>query len=522
MDMFRKIFAMLVISSFVWGCIGINDSDDSTILSVSETEILVQAEFTSENDKCKTVVIRSNRSWFAHLDDVDHPIDPADPDAKVKWGTLSVNHHQNLTNTIDETQVQIIFNENYSADRVNGLLNIYCEGKIMQSIPVTQEGLDFRIMAQAQSDFAQCDADTVAVSVDCNTSWTARVSEESTANVTIDCNKGFRNGSLNVIFDENFSETEDKTAKVIFSAKNCEDYVLTITQNKAVPYFFVLPEYDGKVLSGETSASVKIRSNSAWSAEVVESQLEDFVIVNPSGEKGTSLAQDVKVTFKANPENDPFTIKKTKIKFNVQGVLEPVEYVFSQRGCFVVSFDDVKAFSPEIPNTLVSASGQPSNMSRPGRVNTDVDVFSYKSGDLSVNVELSQYIRYDSAKTALYVMGAGKYPYIKISGIDGLTIKEVSLGCSRADAAYAFFAGNIVADDHLLESKTTVEYSPYLEQVNWTSAADGSLYYIDFDLSSASIDQGRGCTIRTSSKNGASDTVNKTKMYVETITFKYL
>jgi hypothetical protein len=161
-------------------------------------------------------------------------------------------------------------------------------------------------------------------------------------------------------------------------------------------------------------------------------------------------------------------------------------------------------------------------MSRPGRVNTDVDVFSYKSGDLSVNVELSQYIRYDSAKTALYVMGAGKYPYIKISGIDGLTIKEVSLGCSRADAAYAFFAGNIVADDHVLESKTTMEYSPYLEQVNWTSAADGSLYYIDFDLSSASIDQGRGCTIRTSSKNGASDTVNKTKMYVETITFKYL
>ena len=513
---------MLLMISLVWGCIGINGSKDEPVLTVSETEIVVQAEFTSEEDSVKTVLIRSNRSWFAHLDDLDHPVDPADPDATVRWGSLSVDHHQNLTNTVDETPVRITFNENYSPNAVNGVLNIYCEGKIMQSISLKQEGLRFHIQAQARSEVAQCDADTVAVMVDCNTSWTARVSDESTAQVSIDIDKGYREGVLNVMFGENFSETEDKQAKIIFSAKNCEDYVLTIAQNKAVPYLFVLPEYDGRVLSGENSASLKIRSNAAWSAEVVESQLEDFTIVNPSGDKGTSLPQDVNVTFKANPENDPFSVRTAKIRFNVPGVQEPVEYIFSQRGCFVVSFDDVKAFSPEIPNTLVSASGQPSNMSRPDRINTDVDVFRYTAGKISVDVELSQYIRYDSPKTALYVMGAGKYPHIKISGIEGLTIGEVSLGCSRADAAYAFFAGNVVADDHVLSSKTTTEYTEYIEQETWTAATDGSLHYIDFDLSASSIEEGRGCTIRTSTKNGSADTVNKTKMYVETITFKYL
>ena len=192
----------------------------------------------------------------------------------------------------------------------------------------------------------------------------------------------------------------------------------------------------------------------------------------------------------------------------------------------------MSSFSPEIPNTLNKGNTHPdpdnynNNICRPGRVNTYVDMFMYTSVNYSVDVELSQYIMFETSKSALYVIGAGKYPYIKVSGIEGLTIEEVSLGCSRADAGCVYFAGNVVADDHILANagKTTTEYTEYLSQVTWTPATDGSLHYIDFDLSEKGVPvgEGRGCTIRTSTKNGSGDMVNKTKMYVKTITFKYL
>ena len=532
MTMIKNIFIALTSACLLYACIGTDVSENKADMSSDVAEITVQAEFEADGDNVRTVVIRSNRSWFAHLDDLDHPIDSSDPQARVNWATLSVERHQNLTNTVDETEVVITFNENFSSEAINGVLNIWCEGKIVKSIPVTQKGRLYRVSAHTDIVQAKCDSDIVSVTVDCNTKWTARISAESTADVRLDVESGTGEGTLNVIFGENFSQTEEKTAEIIFSAKNCEDYALTISQGRAVPYVYILPEYDGRVLGGENQASIRIRSNADWTAEVVDSDFEDFTIVNQSGAKGTSEPQEVNVTFKANDSGDPKNIKTARIRFTAHGIDKPVEYVFRQRGTFVVSFEDMSAFGPEIPNTLNKGNTHPdpdnfnNNLCRPDRVNTDVDVFKYTSGNYSVDVELSQYIMYETSKSALYVIGAGKYPYIKVAGIEGLTIEEVSLGCSRTDAGYVYFAGNVVADDHILENagKTTIEYTEYLPQVTWTSATDGSLHYIDFDLSEKGVpvEEGRGCTIRTSSKNGTTDTVNKTKMYVKTITFKYL
>ena len=207
---------------------------------------------------------------------------------------------------------------------------------------------------------------------------------------------------------------------------------------------------------------------------------------------------------------------------------EPVVYEFRQRGSLVVSFEDMSAFTPEIPNSLVSASGQPSNMSRPGRINTYVDVFKFtscakypdKDEYISVDLEMSQYIRYDSPTSSLYVMGAGKLPHIKFSGIEGLTIEKMTMACTGA----GWFSGNIVSEDHVLSSKTTPEYTEYITQVSWDAPSAGGLYSVGFDLSEKglAIGEGQGCTLRTSDKNGTNDTSKKTKMYIKTITFKYL
>ena len=528
MTMIKNIFIALTSACLLYACIGTDVSENKADMSSDVAEITVQAEFEADGDNVRTVVIRSNRSWFAHLDDLDHPIDSSDPQARVNWATLSVERHQNLTNTVDETEVVITFNENFSSEAINGVLNIWCEGKIMKAIQITQTGRVYHVSAHADVESAKCDADVVSVSVESNTKWTARVSETSTADVSLETSSGSGSGTLNVIFGENFSQTENKIAEIVFSAKGCEDYVLTIAQSRAVPYVYVLPEYDGRVLSGEGRATLKIRSNADWSAEVVESELENFLIVNPNGQQGTSESQDVSVTFDPNDSGNPFTVKTAKIRFTAEGMDEPVMYEFRQRGCLVVSFEDMSAFTPEIPNSLVSASGQPSNMSRPGRINTDVDVFKFTSGAkypdkdeyISVDLEMSQYIRYDSPTSSLYVMGAGKLPHIKFSGIEGLTIEKMTMACTGA----GWFSGNIVSEDHVLSSKTTPEYTEYITQVSWDAPSAGGLYSVGFDLSEKglAIGEGQGCTLRTSDKNGTNDTSKKTKMYIKTITFKYL
>ena len=527
MTMIKNIFIALTSACLLYACIGTDVSENKADISSEVAEITVQAEFDADGDNVRTVVIRSNRSWFAHLDDLDHPIDPSDPQARVNWATLSVERHQNLTNTIDQTEIVITFNENFSPVAINGVLNIWCEGEIMKSIPIVQTARVYHVSAHTDVENAKCDSDVVSVSVESNTKWTARVSENSTAEVQLETASGNGSGTLNVIFGENFSQTEDKSAEIVFSAKGCEDYVLTISQSRAVPYVYVLPEYDGRVLSGESRATLKIRSNADWTAEVVESELDDFTILNTSGQKGTSEPQEVSVSFTPNNTGDPFTVKTAKIRFASEGMDEPVVYEFKQRGCFVVDFSQVRdAEGQMIPSTLNSGNTHPepdkynNNLCRPGRVNTDVDAFIYTSANITIDLEMSQYIRYDAETSSLYVMGAGKLPHIKFSGIEGLTIKAMTMACTGA----GWFSGNIVSEDHVLAGKNTPEYTEYITQESWDAPSDGGLHYIDFDLSEKglAILEGQGCTLRTSEKNGNNDTSKKTKMYIKTITFKYL
>ena len=526
--MIRKTLLLLSASILLIGCTGVYGPEGDSLLSVDTDTIDLEAEFVSGTDTTITLLISSNRSWFAHLDDLNHPVDPADPESHVRWGKLSVDYHSNLTNTTDRTLLLITVDRNYSYSQINGVLNIWSEGEVRKSIPIVQQGAVYHVSATAESEIADCDSDTVKVEVDCNIWWNVRIAEESTADVRLDVSSGTDKGCFNVIFGENASVTEEKTAKIIVSAANCPDAEVEIRQNRNIPYIYMLPESECRVVSGERRAAVMIKANCSWTAEVLSSELDGFSIVNPSGE-GTSSSQKVEFAFNPNQSEDPFDVKTATIRFTGAGVEEPFDVTLSQRGVLVVSFEDASAFEPEIPNSLNSGNTHPdpenfnNNLSRPGRVNTDVDPFVYRSGDITMNIEMSQYIRYDDSRTALYIMGAGKLPHIKFSGVEGLTLRKVTLGCVAKDEGAVHFAGNIVADDHELASKTTVEYTDYITQMKWPTVTDGSLHYIDFDLSEKGVivEEGRGCTLRTSSANNISNE-NCTKMYIKTVTLKYL
>jgi hypothetical protein len=104
----------------------------------------------------------------------------------VEWGTIDVQDHFNITGLEDEVLITITFNRNYSEDRINGVLDFYSEGRKFYSLPIEQEGAVYRLDCTPDKQKANCNGDVINIAVDCNTSWTAKVSTESTAGVVID------------------------------------------------------------------------------------------------------------------------------------------------------------------------------------------------------------------------------------------------------------------------------------------------------------------------------------------------
>ena len=508
-----ELAALLLMGS----CIADAVQDKEARTAADLDSIEVDAEFVpgGAGNEIK-VVIRSNRSWFAHLNDLDNPVDPSDPDASVPWATLSTDHHSNLTNTADETEITISFERNYSRTGINGVLNIYSEGDIAASVPIFQKGAVWHLSASASRDVAQCDEDKIAVNVDCNTAWTVRLDEATTALATVDVTEGFDPGTVNVVFGENFSMDQEKKAVLVFSAEDCEPVRVEIRQNRAVPYIYIMEDNDPSVLAGEKTASMFIRSNTSWTAEVAQSSLEDFSIVNASGSAGTQGPQEVKVKFTPNPAGDPSQIESATIRFTASGVQEPVDYTFTQRGVLLIDFSDIESFTPEIPVEYTGAG------IRPGKTKDDIDTFVFNNGVRECSVVLTQYMRRitNTGGTWLYIIGAGIRPYIKFPGIEGLTLKKMTtVWRSFSDATQiCAFAGNVLSDDH--PEKTAVELTEYVNNISWSGSSQPKV--IDFDLSQTgqTLEPGRGCVLRFSHANAAGN-IDRTRAYLVNVQLKY-
>ena len=511
----QNALLLLLALAGLTGCLEGRLAEKEAVVETDGTGVVAQAEFAagSREDE-RLVVIRSNRSWFAHLNDLDNPVDPADPEASVPWGTLSTDHHVNLTNTTEETPVTIRFQRNYSQARINGILNIYSEGKIAASIPVVQEGAVYHLGADAVKSVAQCDADELVIRVDCNTAWTAQVASGSTAQVTLDTETGFDPGEVRVRFAENFS-LSDKSADIVFSAQDCPDVTVHLTQNKAVPYLYVVEDADPRILGGATEASVRIRTNTDWTAEVLSSELDGFSIENASGASGISAPQTVNVRFEANPATDPHDIRKATVRFNAAGLDAPVDFTFTQRGVLAVSFLDRTRFEPEI-----ASSWGTTNLCRPDRSKEDIDDFVYTSGAYSYTIRLSQYMQHVTTNY-LYVLGSGIRPTITLPGIEGMELQKLRLECRIMSGTIQGFAGEVLSDDYPAEGY--VALTQYVNKITWNGANTKDLYNLDFDLGETGHlpATGRGCILRMSHANqlGHDDYC---KFYVRTIILQYL
>jgi len=276
----------LLTFSFV-GCIEQGQLEVPLELASDKQEIFVVADVvTGDGELSKTVRITSNRSWSAHLNDIDNPIDESDPTQSVPWGSLSVEEHPNVSNVVDEVDVTIEFNRNYSKSQNNGVLNIYCEGKLRKSISLTQAGVIYSVSASYEEEEPVSDnGGTLFVDVQSNTHWTVKLDESSTADVKLFTTEGDDSGEIKLRMRSN-DDPQEKTVKLIVSADECEDAVVEIKQSAVDPTikFFSLPftfKEDGG--SKLTKTPLVVLDKAALDPDVVAAGLKVYYKMGTEG-----------------------------------------------------------------------------------------------------------------------------------------------------------------------------------------------------------------------------------------------
>lgn len=347
---------------FIQGCLERNIAETQAKLTSSLDSISAEAEFLpGTSDSLRTVRIISNRSWYAHLNEQGDVLDPSKGEF-VSWGKLDITDHANLTNVTDTVDLNIIFTRNLSESPVNGVLNLYAEGEKMLSVPVVQSGAVYRLSADADKLSVSCLKDTVKVYVDCNTSWSASLSEATTADVILDNETGFDPDTLLVIFNQNLDAVNTKLASVILKAQSCEDCAINITQEKAVPYLRLADNIQTAISPIASDAEFSFQTNRNWSVRADESSsLIDIAFDKSAGEPSSDEIK-VRFTFR-NPGDDPCIVNSAKIIISAEGN-EDLVLDYTQRAPLKLDFYSQKEapyglktdYSSEVYELLLTTS----------------------------------------------------------------------------------------------------------------------------------------------------------------------
>lgn len=567
----KKIHLLTLLSlvAFLPGCLNVDPTEpDAKDLTSNVGEVEISADFIAEEgDSTKTVLITSNRSWTAHLNNLDSPVAVNE---EVEWATLSSKGFLNLSNTTETTELKVIFHRNRVNVPVNGVLEIYSCGKIAKTIKLNQKALVYKLDATAERTSTGAAADTVTIKVDCNTAWTAVVDQSSTANVKLVKDSGFESGDLRVAFGENFSPKEGKTAKIVISAEDCADKAITITQGLAVPYLTLVSESTKQLDQTVLEGTLAFKTNCDWTLTKESDTFHNLQFSKTSEVITDNTNFEIKYTFDAN--DDPKVTASAKIKItSAEASLQPLTATISQKGHLYVRYGE-NNFTPKIPNSgsgsicigmKVNGSAVDNWKDQPyynPNNNSITFKFTTAAGNeyaivADARLNANDFVDANNFK-ALYLSNLGNGyevaeksggaknvpPYWSYPGVEGMVLTKLVFHCicdkSNANnnrfnckifpgsfryGVYGFIA-NAVKDRNTVptygiyksELEGTLLYE-YKSGITYTKDTD-----FEFDLAKFNIKlpAGEGITIGTN-QNATSGNVGVTKCYVRTVELFY-
>lgn len=451
-----KILPFLLIPSLLAGCLNRETAESSVSAPTSDIdEVTISADFTAEEgDSTKTVLITSNRSWSAHLNDLDNPVPVGQ---KVDWAYLSEEGFLNLSKKTVTKEIKIIFLPNKINIPNKGVLEIYSEGKLSKSIAINQLAAVYRLDAQVESTDVSAAAGDVIIKVNCNTAWTARVADGATANATLPVSSGYESGELKVKFGENFSTKETKSASIIISAEDCEDKIIAFNQGLAIPYLELVSPASAKLDPTATNGVLSFKTNCDWTIETSGNTFRNFSLSSDSGIITDVTEFDIPYTFSF--PDDPKVTAEATFKISVaENIVNPVSVKISQTGHFNIEFASI-TFTPALPT---SGSGNVTvGMKENNTVGVDhwldKDYYNKENNSITFKFKTTEGNEYalvadarlnandyvDSKLKALYLYNLGNGyevgtsnagvknvpPYWSYPGIEGMVLKKLIYHC---------------------------------------------------------------------------------------------
>lgn len=392
-------------------CLSRNLAEPDPKVEPDPTAITVEAEFSTDTDSVKVVHIKSNRSWYLHLN--DGTLDPKKQEDTLDWVYSTVKEHVNMTKVSDDVEIPVIFRRNKSDKARESTLDIWSCGEKIKQVKFVQKGAVYHLNATADKTDVTCDADTAVVHIDCNTYWTARIVEADAA-VTLNATEGFDPYDLRVQFDYNMDPQKTKTAKVEIAAQGCEPKDFIFTQGKAVPYLRLSVKNTGRVPAGNEFALVEVETNiTDITAEAVggDMTVTSFERVD---------MRNFKVYF-TNTKDDPHIYGTATVKFTPNGVnnVAPVEYTFKQPGALTWMFYTGTAGSLKVfglPMSKPSTAVNPSKAMDPLETSTGDKYVLYHYG--------SVYGRDNTGSSGVVINTSGR---ILFPAIEGYVLKAVRI-----------------------------------------------------------------------------------------------
>lgn len=428
----HKFISLIAIVFCATSCLTSEIGYSDPAIQTDIDNLCVSAEFVSgSGDNARSILVKSNRSWYAHLNNAESPIPVTE---SVEWGTIDVQDHFNITGLEDEVLITITFNRNYSEDRINGVLDFYSEGRKFYSLPIEQEGAVYRLECTPEKLTANCNGDVINIAVDCNTAWTAKVSDDSTAGVVIDTESGFDPGSVKVSFSSNKDPLNQKTATIILCAGSIVK-TINLVQGNAVPFLVLAPGNESMIKPGLSQGKLKIQTNCEWTARVKDgATLKDVTLLKSYG-AGDDATQEIEFSF-INDCDDPKSLQEATIVVESSASLNPIEYTFTQRAPLVINFNKLDSnyttFTPELPVAYSTTETTHSFKTSRDNIYSVSSIFNYLKTFSSGESELI-FRQYDSS--------TGTYCHFSFPVISDLKLTTVILTFRYEKNSYKFKAG---------------------------------------------------------------------------------
>lgn len=465
--MLRRLSRILLCFCLIFhSCARVDNPEKDLLMTPGNTEYYFTAEFTdNKSDSTAVVVVMSNRSWYAVLNDLDHPIDPADEGQRVSWGVLDVYGHTNLSHMTDTVELHVTVNRNKSQIPVNGVIDFYADGGKAASISLKQMGAVYHLDAVPEKLHADCMPDRIRVSVDCNTEWSAVITD-ATAEAELSVTSGYDPGSFEIIFDENGDVTEEKTATVKISAKDCPDKILAFTQEKAEPYIAWAEEQSPKLHAWEQTGKLVFRTNCAWTLETEESGLTNVLPDKTSGDADIKGNQEINFSF-TNTLSDPQTPATATFILKTD-YTDPITITVSQRPQLVINLASQTPFTPSLPEASSTTE--------------TTHAFTYDGHEYSISLLLPYF---QKNKVRFYGHNGTINGYIKFPAIENATMSAVEIYL-KADGTYYKMNAAVFSDDGEEQMSDAFTYATASTAVthnfilgeNGTSPIEGKAYML--------------------------------------------